>query len=84
MFERAIQETLRRVDNQNYKLQSTPLSPMESLGLSQFAESFTPVISPDGFKLLLLTKNETTRRSMQILKRALFPPQGLSTLLPGA
>lgn len=57
-----------RIDKQLAILTSAP--PTEGQTFSRKKqESYVPVLSPDGLKLILIGKDETLRRSLQILKR---------------
>lgn len=69
IFEEAIRSTTQRVLNQHYKLKTRSFTKTQSLELPEIVESFSPSISPDGLKMAFLSKNETTRRSLQILER---------------
>ncbi len=54
---------------QRNTLSQIPLSEGSPLILENILETFHPVVSPDGSKLLLLAKNTANRRSVRILTR---------------
>lgn len=57
-----------RIEQQLKTLTSSPTTVSESFTRRK-QESFSPELSPDGLKLILIAKDETLRRSLQILKR---------------
>ena len=56
--------------NQLAILKTTTLSAGPELTLKNATENFSPRISPDGLKMILISKDDTNRRSVQILRRS--------------
>lgn len=67
-YNHAIAEIQTRAMAQLSLLRAAPTSKPEFLKLSEL-ESQSPTISPDGLKLAFISKDETTRRSLEILQR---------------
>lgn len=61
-------ELARKVSNQTETLKKVPLPATQDLNFT-FVETQAPSISPDGLKMAFVAKDETTRRSVQILIR---------------
>lgn len=59
-----------RVEGQIATLKKTNLSSGTNLSLKNAEETFSPVISPDGLKMVLLAKDDTTKRAVRVLRRA--------------
>jgi hypothetical protein len=60
---------VEKVEAQLQKLKSVPLSAGPELVIKGGVENFSPRISPDGLKMILISKDDTNKRSVQILKR---------------
>lgn len=67
-FKRHLLDLSARIDQQFTVISSSPTTASESFTRRK-QESFSPELSPDGLKLILIAKDETLRRSLQILKR---------------
>lgn len=57
-----------RIDQQLQTLRTMPVTASASF-TQRKQESYSPELSPDGLKLIVIAKDETLRRSLQILKR---------------
>ena len=57
------------VSNQKEKLQKVPFTTFQKLQDEDFLETLSPRISPDGLKMAFLAKDDTLKRSIQVLAR---------------
>lgn len=69
LFERTKKSVEERVLEQKKDLEKTPFSPVERFVDADFLETFTPSISPDGLRMAFIAKDDTTKRSVQVLER---------------
>ena len=67
-FEKHLADLANRIDQQLAVIHSLAVTTAENVSARK-QESIVPVLSPDGLKLILIAKDETLRRSLQILKR---------------
>lgn len=69
LFELTKQSTLERVEKQKLILEQQPLTSAKKFIDPDFIESFSPRISPDGKKMAFLAKDDSLKRTIQILVR---------------
>ncbi len=70
LFEQMKNSLTIKAENQLATLKARPLSAGSELKLKNAIENFSPRISPDGLKMILISKDDTNRRSVQILSRS--------------
>lgn len=70
LFQQMNKELDERASAQVATLKKAPLSTGVSLELKNAVETFSPEISPDGLKMVLLAKDDTTKRAVRVLARA--------------
>jgi hypothetical protein len=68
LFKAALEDTDKKVQSRLSSLRAKKTSQLVSLDLP-FTETMSPAISPDGLKLAFISRDETLRRRIQILKR---------------
>jgi Tol biopolymer transport system component len=69
LFEQTKRSTKAAVEKQKRILQQTPFTEFEKFLDEEFVETLTPRISPDGLKMAFLAKDDTLKRSIQVLIR---------------
>lgn len=69
LFRRAKDSIARAVADQERTLKSVPLSETAPFRDPDFKETLTPRISPDGLKMAFLARDNTLKRSIQVLMR---------------
>lgn len=68
LFNDILNDIDQRAQKQIKNLGQTSFTQSAEIGFKE-AESFSPVISPDGKKMILMTKDETVKRAIKILQR---------------
>lgn len=68
-FDKMQSEVLARANKQISDLKSVPFTEGPQLEMQAALENFSPVISPDGLKMIFLSKNDANKRSVKILQR---------------
>jgi hypothetical protein len=68
-FHRMQDEIFAKAQKQVSHLRKVPFTEGKKLEMPNALENFSPVISPDGLKMIFLSKGDSNKRSVKILKR---------------